>query len=329
MKLVPRHYDYVLGPPNTSAPGPNQTALLSSIAPGQIITGIPLTLDSDAPFLLRGRALRVPYPVSMSCTKSQPINNVLMRYTGPNNNYLARGFVRQSLEMSFGGQFAQWRPVSPQVLYPASGTILVDIQNDSSSVTITNLTLYFRGVKLYPEGSRPAYTYPPKYSSLPFVYPVAPVTPSNPAGLIQSLGVTETRLNQIFTVQDDADFVLRSLQLGGNTLTVPVPPDAAYFEVFVRLRDPDNLAYSNDYVHVDVLGGYGDADVGYGIGSSGDTITPSAAGPANPGWLYPEIYLPRNAILKYDIQRTDSAYGGCADTLDFPIALSGSKIFYR
>ena len=322
---APRHFDYVLGPPNSANPTQNQTALLSAIAPGQIITGIPLKFDTDAPFLLRGRAMRVPYPAVKGCAKSQPLQNLLMRFTGPNNNYLAEDFVRQSLEMSYFGQFGQWRPVSPQILYPAGGTLMVDLYNDGAS-EIDNLTLYFRGVKLYSPGSRPNYTYPPQFAAIPYVYPIAPVTianPYNPAGLILSLGVTETRQNQIFTVLDDGDFVIRSGQAGGTSI------EAKYFEVSMILRDPDNLAYSNDFVHVDTLFGYGNASVKYPVGLSGSTIHPLGAGPANPGWFYPEIYVPRNAILKYDIQRTDAAYTGCSAQVDFPVMLMGSKVFQR
>ena len=48
-----RHQDYVLGP--------NQDSRLSSVAAGQMITGIELPMDNDAPFLERGRAYRVAY----------------------------------------------------------------------------------------------------------------------------------------------------------------------------------------------------------------------------------------------------------------------------
>jgi hypothetical protein len=317
-----RHYDYVIGPPSTAFPeNRNQTALLSAIAPGQTITGIPLKLDADAPFLLRGRAMRIPYPVTKGCTKSQPLNGLLMRYTGPNNNYLQQDLVRQSLEMMYFGQFGQWRPVSPQILYPPAGVILIDVKNDSAS-EIDNLTLYFRGVKLYPWDARPNYTYPDKFASLPYVYPIAPVDPStNPAGLILSLGVAETRLNQIFQVKDDADFVIRSAQAGG------VQIETKYFETFVTLRDPDNLPYSNQPVHVDTLFGYGGSGVTYRVSDVPNSITPKGVGPGMPGWFFPEIYVPRNNLLKYDIYRTDSAYSGCSDTVDFPIMLSGSKVF--
>jgi hypothetical protein len=152
-----RHYDYVLGP--------NQVPALASIAPGQQINGIPLLLDSDAPFLLRGRALRTTYPffVEPGQVKLQANTHVLMRYTDANGNYLSDSLVRQGLEMVYYGQQGQWRPVSPQVLYPPKGNILVDILNDDRSHSITNLTLYFRGVKLYPWDARPKHTYPRQF----------------------------------------------------------------------------------------------------------------------------------------------------------------------
>jgi hypothetical protein len=48
-----RHFDYVLGP--------NQDARLASVVAGQEILGITLQLEHDAPFILRGRAMRVQY----------------------------------------------------------------------------------------------------------------------------------------------------------------------------------------------------------------------------------------------------------------------------
>jgi len=48
--LQQRHYDYVLGP--------NQDVRLASVAAGAVLEEVLLEMDSDAPFVLTGRAVR-------------------------------------------------------------------------------------------------------------------------------------------------------------------------------------------------------------------------------------------------------------------------------
>src|SRR5215831_17725514 len=130
-----RHQDYVFQ--------------LPTLAPGQVLTGLPFVLDPDAPFVLRSRALRIPYNNSRQQAGLQFLS---MRYSGPNSDYRAQSLVPQSEEMIYFGQMGNPKPVWPPIEYPASGTILVDVQNTSTSLTLTGLTLYFRGVKLFPFG---------------------------------------------------------------------------------------------------------------------------------------------------------------------------------
>ena len=49
-------------------------------------------------------------------------------------------------------------------------------------------------------------------------------------------------------------------------------------------------------------------------------------GPASPGLLYPEIYVPKNNLLYIDVLRADVAYAGAAQ-VDLPIAFLGMKVF--
>src|ERR1019366_7554325 len=93
------------------------------------------------------------------------------------------------------------KPIVPAIQYPARSILVLSLKNTGAN-TITNLTFYFRGYKLYPKGSVPAYTYPRRLSSQTFCYPV----------FVSQLGVSETRRSQPFTVKQDADFVLRAGQ---------------------------------------------------------------------------------------------------------------------
>ena len=108
---------------------------------------------------------------------------------------------------------------------------------NAGASAVTNLTFYWIGVKLFPWGAVPGYTYPKRMAGLSFAYPVQ----------VANLGVSELRLNQVFTVKPDADMVIRAGQArapfqsaGPRTLA----------EVGITLRDFNKKPYSNDFVPV-------------------------------------------------------------------------------
>lgn len=309
-----RHFDYVLGP--------NQDARLASVVAGQEILGITLQLEHDAPFILRGRAMRVQYN-TLAGRVQTGLNNVSMRYTGPLRDYRSQGYIPQGLLMPYGGQGGAWKPLAHQILYPQGGVIQVDLVN-TGTTTLTNLTFYWRGVKLFPWGINPSYTYPEKCRLLPFVYPIAPITASNPYGVVQNLLVNEytgaggigPRLRQQFKCQNDADFVLRYAQAGPTFVPLGL-------EIGVKLRDENEKPFSNDYVHYETL--FGPCA---GIFSCGGAGLPAiGTGNALPSVFYPEIYVPKDHILWYDITRNDAGFAGTATIPSFPINLIGSKVY--
>jgi hypothetical protein len=294
-----RHQDYVIGP--TQAP-----ALASLTAGGPVLT-IPFPLDPDAPFLLRSIALRMQYRSAANPDQSG-LQYLKLRFTGPNNDYLQQDLVRASLLMPYFGQAGNPHPYYPQKLYPAGGTINVDVQNIGSG-TLTNVYLYFRGVKLYPRGFSGIYTYPSKFSTLPFVYPTT----------YASLPVTTPTngVRSIFRPKPDADFVLRAIQAGPSF-------SRTTYEVFMTLLDENEKPYSNAPVHVDVLAGRSFMAAAYPTGTS--VISPTGTGASNPGLFYPEIYVPKDHILYYDLVRSDVSFAG-AVAQNFPVQFMGMKVF--
>jgi hypothetical protein len=298
-KFLLRHQDYVLGP--------NQEPGLASVAAGVQAT-ICLVLDPDAPFELRSIAVRVAYNNSRQQANLQFLN---FRYSGPDKDFRQQGRVPASIWMPYFGQNGCPHPVYPPITYPALGCIWVDLQNTGTSA-LTNLTFYFRGVKIYPPGTNPYYTYPPKFSTIAYTDRVDVSNVLN----IDNGG----HFNQIFPYpgpggnpQKDSDFVLRAIQIGR-----PAVPQ--YNELFIKLRDENNKAYSNDWVHVDVLAGNATGQTGaYTSGAAVGT------GPSHPGVFYPEIYLPKNHILVYDIMRNDPGLS----TLNLPMAFIGAKVFHK
>jgi hypothetical protein len=309
--MIQRHHDYVLGP--------NQDARLASVAAGQTITGIPLTTDSDAPFVLRSRAMRVRYDESRHQTGNAAsgtgLNHLLMRWSGPDRDYRAQSLVRQSLYGPYFGQIGNPIPVHPQVVYPRQSTLMVDVSNDGSDV-LTNLTLYFRGVKLFSPDAVKSYTYPPSFGLLPFIYPQGTYSDTDGYTLVRNIQVTQGPLRQTFKVKGDADFVFRAGQAGLSFSDTPP------FEIFIRLRDEDEKPYSNDAVHLDVM--FGNSHFG-GVYSG---IAPIAGGPNSPGLIYPEIYIPKNHLMYFDITRSD-AYVAGAGVVHLPLQFIGQKVFAK
>jgi len=196
--------------------------------------------------------------------------------------------------------------VFPGARFPASGVTWVDVVNNGAA-PLVGLQLFMRGVKLGYPGQWTTYSYPPKMRTIPYAYPFS----------VPQLGVTETRLNQVFQVGSNGDFVLRAGQAGRSFAPLT-------WEVFLTLRDADSKPYSNAPVHVDVLFGQSLGRAAYPVGNAGLVVNPIGPGASAPGLIYPEIYLPSDHLMLYDIARDDAAYQGAV--ADFPINFIGSKV---
>ena len=292
---------------------------LASVTPGQLVSGIEFQMDPDAPFLMRGRCYRTQYDTLASRTQVG-IQNLAMRFSGKDQDFRSTQLIPQNLVMPYGGQSAAWKPVYPQIFYPARATMVIDLQNNSPTATFTNLELYFLGVKLYPFGINPAHTYPKRMRATQYGYGInylSPPDPTNPSASIVNLLTADQRLLQSFQVKNDADFVCRTIQAG---------PSYAPFalQVYITLRDENRKAYSNLPIHFEVLAGPSGGN--YQTGSGG-SIGAIGTGNSMPGVIFPELYLPRNHKLYYDIYRFDSSYAGAATIPNFPVTLLGSRVY--
>ncbi len=296
--LQERFFIYVLGP--------NQDSRLASIASGVTAQEINLQTDDDAPFVLCGKSVRHAYTSDLD---QAGLAGLKTRWSGPLKDYRQQVYILESLQSAYYGQFGNPKPIVPPIYFPARSVLSLDLQNAGAG-TISNLSFYFWGYKLFPKDSVPAYTYPRRMGAQTFAYPV-PVT---------ALGVNEYRYDQIFTVKPDADFVFRAGQgipifstEGGRTLA----------EVSIKLKDNHKQAYSSDFVPFDILFGTGNFPAVVPVGIS--FMSPFGTGPSQPGIVYPEIYLPRNYQLLYDLHRADGA-GGSNQAEDFAFSLIGSKV---
>jgi hypothetical protein len=290
--------------------GPNQDGRLASVAAGALVEGVDLQLDSDAPFFLRSRAVRHAYSSTLNQAN---LAGLKTRWTGPAREEKMQDFILESLQMVYYGQGGNPKPIVPEVAYPASSVLRVDLMNTGANA-ITNLTFYFLGVKKYPFGSVVGYTYPKKFASQTFSYPIA----------VSALGVSETRLTNIFTVKQDADFVIRA----GQGPTFFSTGERTFAEVGIILRDFDKKPYMNDYVHFDILFGSGSSPATIPVGPTPSFVSPFGTGPGQPGLIYPEIYVPKKHQFLYDLQRTDGSGGG-NQSEDFTFNLIGGKVFEK
>lgn len=302
MNLQQRHFDYVLGP--------NQDSRLASVAAGDTITEVLLLMDDDAPFVLTGRAVRHKYTSALTQANLQGLKT---KWTGPSRDYRQEGYILESLQSAYYGAFGNPKPIVPAIVYPPRSVLMLDLQNTGASA-ITNLSFYFRGFKLYPKGTVPAYTYPPRFASQTFAYPVP----------VSQLGVSETRVDQLFTCKQDAAFVLR----GGQGITISSATGRTLAEVAIRLKDHQKNPYSNDFVPFDILFGTGGFPAVVPVGPAPTLVTPFGTGPGQPGLFYPEIYIPENHQLLYDLQRSDGAVGS-NQAEDFTFAFIGGKAFTK
>ena len=312
-RFLERHQDYVLK--------------VASLAPGEIVLAVPLVLDLDAPFCLRSRAFRLDPTVgagSLYANQQAGLQFLKTTFTGPDENYVSQQRVPATLHSYCFGQQGSPTPVFPQRIYPAGGVIHVDVEN-TGSTTLRNVRLYFRGVKLYAWGSRPAVTYPAKHGPIrPFCYPVVakqlPVTTTSPVVVP-------------FIVNPDSDFVLRGGCGGTNQDAQGNNTD--YYDLEITLRDSDGQSYSNLPVHTSVLFGrpsegnlgapaFGFARAGeyYPCGGLTNGMLSHFCGP---GLFYPEIYLQRSQFMYLEFTRNDATYVNTAP-LDFPVLLNGAKV---
>jgi len=302
--LQQRHFDYVLGP--------NQDSRLASVPAGATIESLNLQMATDAPFLLRSRAVRQAYTVSSPPTQNG-LQFLKMKWSGPTGDFRQQHEVNVACEMAYFAQCGLWKPEFPETLYPAGGVLSVQIANKGTS-PIKNLYMFFRGVKLYPPGTVPAFTYPRNFKGLGnFSYPQT----------VTALGVSEYRPNQIFTVKTDADFVLRG---GSATAPFTISSNRQFSEVFIQLQDWNNKPFSNDFIPLDVMFGAGSYPAAYPVGPSPTDLTPFMGGPGKMGLFYPEIYVPQNRQLIYALQRSDGT-AGTNQSETFTINLIGQKVY--
>lgn len=286
--MIQRHQDFQLTIP---------------VVPPGGLTDLPLKLDTDAPFLCR-------------LVKSRNLGLSGFRFQTPNRQWQSSD-LRTDLIPQFPGatlpnpQPSRGAVIYPELMYPLGGVIVCEVGNNTGA-NLTNVKLLFRGSKLFPDGAVAGPTYPAKMSVLPFTYPV----------LVENvLGTNDPRRNVQLRIRTDADFVLRYAVCDPFTLGLNNGEfnPFNYRELYVTLRDEWYKAFSNEPIHVNDLFGQGQPSPFEAATSNDDSVV------FLPGLFSPEIYIPRDHSIYFDIARADA--GGGPVNLHF--RFQGSKVFQR
>lgn len=284
--MIERHQDYILA--------------LPSIPPGGLID-LPLKLDSDAPFLLR-------------LVRSRGIGLSGWRFQTPNRAWQSSALRTDLIPQAPGALLPNPQPsrgsiIYPQMLYPIGATIVIEVGN-TTGAPITNAYLLFRGSKLFPDGAVASPTYPARLSALPDTYQVNVTVPA--VGIIRDVQLK---------IKSDADFVYRYGAADAFTLGV----DGGAYNPFtfsqchVRLRDEYYKGFSNDWVHINDLFGQGQPSPFETSTSRDDDVLFLA------GLLTPEIYIPRDHSIYFDVMRNDVGSG----PINLNFRFQGAKVFAR
>lgn len=272
--MIERHQDYQLSFP--------------TVPPGGL-QNVPLQLDSDAPFLLR-------------LVKTRNLAGNGFRFRTARDAYQSSQLRTDYLDNGLGVLTpGQGVIIYPEEVYPVNGTIVVDVGN-ATQAPLSNVRVLFRGSKIYQDAALAVSTYPARLSDLPYTYPVVianvPVTGSSKR--VPGLNCAAL-LTNILSIKADgrADFVVRYLAADPFKLRIDGgvnPPPQQFTEVYVQLMDESRKYYSNEPIHIDDL---------FGRGSP--LAASSTPNRFLPGLLTPEIYLPNQGALYFDVYRDDSA----------------------
>lgn len=227
---------------------------------------IEITLQMDSDAPFRWTGIGAYFPCGGS---------ILVRWARADGRYVQRVLTGQTAT-AYGGLVSsqaiggQWAPVYPNIVMPVQSSLNIQLQNITSGISpvLEDCRLVFTGTKLYPPGAIWAPGYPQRFRSIPFSYRV-PV----------SLPVNSVKPSQQLHVDGDADFVFQGGAfvdgLGGSSN-----------DVSMKFRDDSGKFYMNDYIWIRQLFGLNFTE--------------------RPGLIYPEIYIPRNQNIFFDVARTDT-----------------------
>ena len=297
---------------------------IGTMTPGQAFYDLPLKLDTEAPFALRGRSIRVAVDDTVS---QADVASILTRWRNPRGGYASTDLLPVVPDIGpNGGTGGNPGVVYPNEVYPAGANLLTDVLNNDTALDL-DITIYYHGAKLFPPGGIDAPTYPPRcsllaYSRTRFNLNDPPVTPT-----ISQLAVTQgpPGAQAIFRVGSDGDFAIRSGQAGCNQ----VNGVQRFSNVFLIIQDVNQKPYMSGggVAYANGLPA-GMVDINHLFGNGNLATFGQFTGPWNPGLFVPELYVKAYGVLYFQFYRDDSAVAG-SEPNDIQVVLTGSKVFPR
>lgn len=290
--------------PNLFYGGFTQTFLAGGTGGGSALQeGLTIKIDPDAPFLLTGVCVWNSNPAMATVFEGQ----AALRFQRPDGRYIQRALTATDLLFP-GNQYnagltpnAGLRgPLRPGILYPPNSVITLDILGLPSDSDLQLLTIVFCGINLYQEGSIWAPKYPGKFTARPYLDNLTIPSYNTISG---------PAVNNIFNVQNDADFVWQAgVYTDFGAGTTGDTPIAQLRNLGVIFRDYTYKPYMNNYVPIGI-------------------VFPFLSAQA-PGYLYPEIYIPRNGQMLFDIAPlTGNEAPPAGPPVTVVLGLKGMKVY--
>ncbi len=246
---------------------------------GTIQEGLVLRTDDEAAFRLYGIAIWTnnvqggAFDGQMALRFMRPDGRLVQRlFTSANAIAPGNQYAGSPTATGANPNQALISPVYPNILFPANSVITLDIQTLNAAAKNPSALICFVGTKLFKEGEVWSPSYPKKFTARPYLNNmfVPNVTIAN--GPV---------LNQPFSVEKDADFVFQMGEYSDSSATTGGFPNSLTDLGFI-MRDWQGKAYSNDYVPIALLFPFLTAQL--------------------PGFVYPEIYVPRDQQLLFDFK---------------------------
>ena len=274
--------------PNTKVVGWHYDYQLrcGAISNGATSKVLDLLIQPGSPFCLRGIGA---YNVTAGFVAS-PLTGGLIEYTDSQDQWLATEEVGISGDWPTGGVDALYEPVYQQIVYGPASTIQVRLTNNSGG-DWADPRVVFRGTHLYYKDRIYSPTYPKCYTAFPYEFPVEfNITPTAAGQTFRDLPLKATQAGPGVT---GADFVFR-----GAVLSLL---SGSMADLEFQIRDQAGRPYMNDFIHHRWL-------------FSTDLAE-------RPGIWYPEIYLPKDRILLFDLFQGENA------AFDVQLSAMGVRVF--
>ena len=253
-----------------------------NLVAGYAQNDLQIRTDSDAPFRLTSIAVYVISATGVAEAAAGNIGVTLRFYhpdgtTGVQQHLLSAQALNPydaSAVNGAGGFTAPYlslpTPVQPNILFPAGAVITFDFAA-LAGVTPSLALVVFCGTKLGTPGQFWNGGYPQNFRTRPFF-----------GYALQMSTLNLPLLDQPLNINRDADFVLQTAVQTSYPASTSSPVGALR-GLGMRMKDWRGKYYMNDYVPLELIVG------GFDYSQT-------------PGVIYPEIYVPKNQALYFDLE---------------------------